>query len=164
MSGSTSYEPTPDQWTIIWVLNGVLVLTVIALVVTEAVMLVQARWTRQAGSGLQLRMVAMFAFAAAVPAAIVAVVATVALNQGLDQWFSERNRVMVESSRQVARSYMAEHAEVLRDDVIWVANELEQAQGDLRQRYADLPAHPDRARGDAVAALHLAGRRRRRHA
>ena len=111
-------------------------LTVIALVVTEAVMLIQARWTRQAGSGLQLRMVAMFAFAAAVPAAIVAVVATVALNQGLDQWFSERNRVMVESSRQVARSYMIEHAEVLRDDVIWVANELEQAQGNLRERHA----------------------------
>src|SRR5690606_34289843 len=64
MSGTTSYEPTPEQWTIIWVVNGVLVLTVLALVVTEAVMLIQARWTRQAGSGLQLRMVAMFAFAA----------------------------------------------------------------------------------------------------
>ena len=35
---------------------------------------------------------------------------------------------MVESSRQVARSYMLEHAQVLRDDVIWVAGELEQAQ------------------------------------
>lgn len=127
MSGSSPFEPSPEQWTIIWIVNGVLVLTVIALVLTEAYMLIQARLTRQAGAGLQLRMVAMFAFAAAIPAAIVAVVATVALNQGLDQWFSERNRVMVESSRQVARSYMAEHAEVLRDDVIWVANELEQA-------------------------------------
>ncbi len=129
MSGATNIEPTPEQWTVIWVVNGLLVLTVIALVVTEAVLLVQSRLRRQAGSGLQIRMVAMFAFAAAVPAAIVAVVATIALNQGLDQWFSERTRVMVESSRLVARSYMLEHAQVLRDDIIWVATELEQARG-----------------------------------
>ncbi|NGP17623.1 sensor histidine kinase NtrY-like [Devosia aurantiaca] len=72
-------------------------------------------------------MVAMFAFVAAVPAALVAVIATIALNQGLDQWFSDRTRAMVESSRLVARSYMLEHAQVLRDDIIWVATELEQA-------------------------------------
>jgi two-component system nitrogen regulation sensor histidine kinase NtrY len=36
---------------------------------------------------------------------------------------------MVEASRQVARSYMLEHAQVLRDDIIWVAGELEQAKG-----------------------------------
>ena len=106
-----------------------LVLLVLALVVTEAALLIQGRLRRQAGAGLQVRMVAMFAFAAAVPAAIVAVVAAVALNQGLDQWFSERNRVMVESSRLVARSYMLEHAQTLRDDVIWVAGELERARG-----------------------------------
>ena len=53
----------------------------------------------------------------------------ISLNQGLDQWFSERTRTMVESSRLVARSYMLEHSQVLRDDIIWVANELEQARG-----------------------------------
>jgi len=127
MTGATSIEPTPEVWTLIWVANGLLVLLVIALVVTEATLLVQSRVLGQAGSGLQLRMVTMFAVAAAVPAIIVAVVATISLNQGLDQWFSERTKTMVESSRQVARSYMLEHAQVLRDDVIWVAGELEQA-------------------------------------
>ena len=127
MTGATSIEPTPEVWTLIWVANGLLVLLVIALVVTEAMLLVQSRVLGQAGSGLQLRMVTMFAVAAAVPAIIVAVVATISLNQGLDQWFSERTKTMVESSRQVARSYMLEHAQVLRDDVIWVAGELEQA-------------------------------------
>src|ERR1700712_2232794 len=127
MTGATSIEPTPEVWTLIWVANGLLVLLVIALVVTEAMLLLQSRFLGQAGSGLQLRMVTMFAVAAAVPAIIVAVVATISLNQGLDQWFSERTKTMVESSRQVARSYMLEHAQVLRDDVIWVAGELEQA-------------------------------------
>ena len=118
LTGLTSIEPTPEVWTGIWVANGVLVLLVIALVITEATLLLQSRLLGQAGSGLQLRMVAMFAGAAAVPAIIVAVVATISLNQGLDQWFSERTKTMVESSRQVARSYMLEHAQVLRDDII----------------------------------------------
>jgi two-component system nitrogen regulation sensor histidine kinase NtrY len=127
MTGATSIEPTPEVWTLIWVANGLLVLLVVALVVTEAMLLLQSRFLQQAGSGLQLRMVTMFAVAAAVPAIIVAVVATISLNQGLDQWFSERTKTMVESSRLVARSYMQEHAQVLRDDIIWTAGELEQA-------------------------------------
>ena len=127
MTGATNISPSPEIWTVIWIANGVLVLLVVALVLTETYMLINARLQDQAGAGLQIRMVAMFAFAAAVPAAIVAVIATISLNQGLDQWFSERTKTMVESSRLVARSYMLEHAQVLRDDIIWVATELEQA-------------------------------------
>ncbi len=129
MTGTTNIEPTPEVWTLIWIANGLLVLLVIALVVTEAMLLIQSRFLGHAGSGLQLRMVAMFAAAAAVPAIIVAIVATISLNQGLDQWFSERTKTMVEASRLVARSYMLEHAQVLRDDIIWTAGELEQARG-----------------------------------
>ena len=106
MSGATSIEPGPDVWTLIWIANAVLIILVIALVLTELVVLVQARIRKQAGARLQVRIVTMFAIVAAGPAFIVAVVATFALNQGLDQWFSERTRSMVESSRLVARSYM----------------------------------------------------------
>ena len=127
MTGATNIEPTPEVWTLIWIANGLLVLLVIALVVTEAMLLIQSRLLGQAGSSLQVRMVAMFAAAAAVPAIIVAVIATISLNQGLDQWFSERTKTMVEASRLVARSYMLEHAQVLRDDIIYTAGELEQA-------------------------------------
>ncbi len=127
LSGTTGIEPSPVVWTAIWITTGLLVLLVIALVVTEAVLLFQARMRKVPGSGMQVRMVTMFAIVAAAPAALVAVVATIALNQGLDQWFSDRTRAMVESSRLVARSYLIEHAQVLRDDIIWVATELEQA-------------------------------------
>ena len=129
LTRATNIEPSTTVWTIIWIVTGVLVLLVIALVVTEAALLIQARIQRQPGAGMQIRMVTMFALVAALPAALVAIVATIALNQGLDQWFSERTRSMVESSRLVARSYLLEHAQVLRDDIIWVASELEQAHG-----------------------------------
>jgi two-component system nitrogen regulation sensor histidine kinase NtrY len=133
LSGTTNIEPSTTVWTVIWIVTGILVLLVIALVVTEAALLIQARMQKQAGAGMQIRMVTMFALVAAIPAAIVAVVATIALNQGLDQWFSERTRAMVESSRLVARSYMLEHAQVLRDDIIWTATELEQAHGTFEE-------------------------------
>ncbi|KQN74086.1 PAS domain-containing sensor histidine kinase [Devosia sp. Leaf64] len=138
LSGTTNIEPSAEVWTIIWVVTGLLVLLVLALVVTEAVLLFQARMQKQPGSALQVRMVAMFAVVAGIPAILVAIVATIALNQGLDQWFSDRTRSMVESSRLVARSYMLEHAQVLRDDIIWVASELEQSHSTYladRQRF-----------------------------
>jgi len=138
LTGATNIEPTPEIWTAIWIVNGVLVLLVVALVLTEISLLAQARIRKLAGARLQARMVAMFAIVAAVPAFIVAIVATIALNQGLDQWFSERTRSMVESSRLVARSYMQEHAQVLRDDIIWMATELEAARSTFetdRERY-----------------------------
>jgi two-component system nitrogen regulation sensor histidine kinase NtrY len=133
MTGATGIEPTPLVWAIIWAVNGLLVLLVVALVATEAALLFRAKVRKEAGAGLQFRMVAMFALVAVVPAALVAVVATISLNQGLDQWFSERTRTMVEASRLVARSYMLEHAQVLRDDIIWVATELEQARGTFEE-------------------------------
>src|SRR5690606_7250416 len=43
MIGATDIEPTPEVWTIIWIVNGLLVLMVIALVLTEATLLIQAR-------------------------------------------------------------------------------------------------------------------------
>ena len=137
LSGTTNIEPSTTVWTVIWIVTGVLVLLMIALVATEALLLVQARRQQQAGAGMQIRMVTMFALVAAIPAVLVAVVASISLNQGLDQWFSERTRAMVESSRLVARSYMNEHAQVLRDDIIWVTEELEQAR-------STFDADPDR--------------------
>lgn len=125
LTGATSIEPEPSVWAIIWLVNAVLVVLVIALLITEGFLLIRARISKQAGSGLHVRLVGMFAVAAAVPAFIVALIATFALNQGLDHWFSERSRAMVESSNQVAQSYLQEHANVLRNDIIGISGELE---------------------------------------
>lgn len=127
MTGASSIEPTPEVWTAIWITNGVLVILVIALVMTEIVVMVQARMRHHSGARLRSRLVVLFAVVATVPALIIAVFAALTLNQGLDQWFSERTKEIVENSRLVARSYLLEHSQVLRDDIIWVATELETA-------------------------------------
>ncbi len=127
MTGASSIELTPQVWTTIWISNGVLILLVIALVLTEIVVMARARLKGYSGSRLRARLVILFALVATVPALLIAVFAAVTLNQGLDQWFSQRTREIVENSRLVARSYLLEHSQVLRDDIIWVAGELETA-------------------------------------
>ena len=154
MTGASNIEPTPKVWTAIWITNAVLIVLVIALVLTEIVMLFQARMKHQAGARLRVRLVVLFALVATVPAFIVAIFAAITLNQGLDHWFSERTRDIVESSRQVARSYLLEHAQVLRDDVIWVATELCDQPRALPETAYLLGHHP-------LASLHLAGFARR---
>ncbi len=127
MTGASPIEPTPDVWTAVWVTNGVLVILVIALVLTEIIVMVQSRIRQHSGARLRSRLVTLFAVVATVPALLIAAFAALTLNQGLDQWFSERTRDIIDNSRQVARAYMLEHAQVLRDDIIWVAAELETA-------------------------------------
>lgn len=127
MTGASSIEPTPEIWTIIWIVNAVLVLFVVALIVTEALLLFRAWRRKLVGARLRSRLVILFALVAAVPGLIVAAFAAFTLNQGLDQWFSDRTRQIVESSRLIARAYLQEHGQVLRDNVIWVATELEAA-------------------------------------
>jgi len=127
MTGASTIEPNPKVWTAIWITNGVLVVLVIALVLTEIIVMIQARMRQHSGARLRSRLVGLFAMVATLPALLIAVFAALTLNQGLDQWFSERTRDIVENSRLVARSYLLEHAQVLRDDIIWVASELETA-------------------------------------
>ncbi|MCB1516031.1 MAG: HAMP domain-containing protein, partial [Hyphomicrobiaceae bacterium] len=127
MTGASNIEPTPEVWTIIWIVNAVLVLFVVALIITEGLLLFRAWRRRLVGSRLRSRLVILFALVAAIPGLIVAAFAAFTLNQGLDQWFSDRTRQIVESSRLIARAYLQEHGQVLRDDVIWVATELEAA-------------------------------------
>jgi len=71
MTGASNIEPTPKVWTAIWIANAVLIVLVIALVLTEIVMLIQARIKGHAGARLRVRLVVMFALVATVPAFIV---------------------------------------------------------------------------------------------
>ena len=47
LSGTTNIEPSTTVWTVIWIVTGILVLLMIALVVTEALLLIQGRMQRQ---------------------------------------------------------------------------------------------------------------------
>ncbi|MFP3435004.1 PAS domain-containing sensor histidine kinase, partial [Paraburkholderia sp. SIMBA_061] len=62
----------------------------------------------KAASRLHVRIVALFSLIAAVPAIVVAIVASVTLNLGLDRWFDTNTRDIVNSSLSLSQSYILE--------------------------------------------------------
>jgi len=74
-----------------------------------------------------VRIVALFSIIAAVPAILVAVVASVTLDRGLDRLFSQQTRSLIENSLIVSDAYVREHVQFVRADSIAIAIELARA-------------------------------------
>jgi two-component system nitrogen regulation sensor histidine kinase NtrY len=109
-----------------WLLAGDLAvsLALAVIIARRAVLLWIGRRKGLAGARLHARMVLMFGLIAVVPTIIVSVFSVAFLNFGLDAWFSQRIKNAVESSLNVAQSYLTESQERIRDDTIALANEL----------------------------------------
>jgi len=78
----------------------------------------------QAGSGLHTRLVLMFGLVAAAPAILVAIFSALFLNFGIQTWFSEKVSTALDASNAVASSYLYEHQQNIRADVLATANDL----------------------------------------
>lgn len=107
--------------------SAAVILPLIGIIVHEVVKVGQARRRGRAGARLHIRVLTLFAAAAAVPAILVAVVAYVTLDQGLDRVFSERTRLVVQNSLKVAESYVDEHARQIHGDVLGMASDVARA-------------------------------------
>lgn len=118
----------PSRELIAWLMaaNLLLVSLMAGMIGWQVWKLAKARRRGIAGAGLHIRIVGLFSLMAALPAIIVALFATVTLSRGLDTWFSDRTRSVVDSSIAVAESYIRETAERIRDDVVSISNDLNQ--------------------------------------
>ncbi|MEW5421863.1 ATP-binding protein [Amorphus sp. 3PC139-8] len=139
LTGLTPIAPDGQVVEIALVINALLVGILVVGVAWEAVSLWRARRARRAGARLHVRVLALFSLMAVLPAALVAVVAVITLNRGLDRWFEERTRAIVDNSVAVADAYVEEHAGVLRGDLIAMAHDVDRA----RQLYDHEPARFD---------------------
>lgn len=127
LMGLTSVAPTEDVvWTAMLV-NGVLATCLVAAVTWEIYKLWTARRRGRAAARLHVRIVALFSVIAAVPAILMAVLATFTLDQGLDRWFQDRTRTIIDNALVVAQAYLQEHARVLRADLIAMSNDVDRA-------------------------------------
>jgi two-component system nitrogen regulation sensor histidine kinase NtrY len=126
LTGLSPLKPTRQLISWLLVANVILVGLMAAMIGWQLWKLFSARRQGAAGAGLHVRMVGLFGLVAALPAIIVAIFATVTLNRGLDTWFAERTRSIVDSSAAVAQSYVRETSERIRGDVISIANDLNQ--------------------------------------
>ena len=126
LTGLTPIKPTPESTTVLLFINGALLLVMALMVLGQLAFLVIERGRGTAGAGLHLRLVLLFSIIAVLPAILVAVFATVTLNRGLDAWFSERTRAIVDSAVNVAEAYLLDHAEATRGDVAAISADLTQ--------------------------------------
>jgi two-component system, NtrC family, nitrogen regulation sensor histidine kinase NtrY len=105
----------------------VYVLLVAALVLSQVARLIAARRAKSAGSRLHLRLTGVFAMMALIPTVTVAIFAGLTVNVGLEGWFSDRVRSVVENSLTAALAYENEQREGLMADAAALARELDRA-------------------------------------
>lgn len=154
--GFTPIRPSNTTTTALIVVNSFFITVLFALVGYEIMRLVSARRTRRAGSRLHVRIIGLFSLVASVPAIVLAIVASITLNQGLDRWFEERTRSIVDSSFRIAEAYVAETARNLQGTTIslgFVLDEAESLYNLDRTGFKNLLTQQAKARGLADATL-----------
>ena len=127
LTGLTPILPTHEVVVSVLFANMVAVALLLSIIGWELWQIVQARRRGSAGARLHVRIVGLFSVIAAVPAILVAVVASITLDRGLDRWFSTRTRAVIENSMSVAEAYVREHAEMIRGDIVAMAFDISRA-------------------------------------
>jgi two-component system, NtrC family, nitrogen regulation sensor histidine kinase NtrY len=127
LTGLTPIVPTHRVVVVVLLVNLVLVVAMIVLVAWQVTGLWLARRRQAAGAQLHIRIVSLFSVIALVPAILLAVFASISLDRGLDHWFSERTKSIIQSSIDVATAYLQEHGQVIRADTVGMAKDIDEA-------------------------------------
>src|SRR5205085_4159776 len=115
-----------------------------------------ARRRGRAAARLHIRIVALFAVIAAVPAMLVALVAGATLDRGLDKLLSPRTRAIIENSVIVADAYLQEHARMASGDIMAMSFDVARAKplfDSERERFKQFFSAQARVRGLTAAVI-----------
>jgi two-component system nitrogen regulation sensor histidine kinase NtrY len=137
LTGVTPIKPTENVIFGLLLGNAALVILMGLMIGAQIIHLFIERRRGTAGTGLHIRLISLFSMVAIVPAILVAVFATVTLNRGLDAWFSERTRAIVETAATVADAYLVNASEATRTDLANISSDLVQQLSDFNN---DRPA------------------------
>ena len=127
LTGLTPIVPTHRVVVGVLLINLVLVLAMLMIIAWQVTGIWLARRRQAAGAQLHVRIVSLFSVIAMVPAILLAVFASVSLNRGLDHWFSERTKSIIQNSIDVATAYLQEHGGVIRADTVAMARDIDEA-------------------------------------
>ena len=127
LTGLTRIEPTRDVVISFMLINAAIILLLVGIIVREVWVVVQARRRGRAAARLHVQIVGLFSVIAVLPAVLVAIVANVTIDRGFDRLFSGPTREVIQNSLIVARAYLNEHAQLIRGDILGMANDLARA-------------------------------------
>ncbi len=154
--GFTPIVPDKTMVLIAAAVNGFLILVLIFLIGKEIVKIIRSRRKGRAASRLHVRIIGLFCLVAAFPAILVAIVAGITLDLGLDRWFEIRTKKIIESSVSVARAYSNESTRVLMGNTLSMAANLDRNRRLYildRERFIQLVTLEARGRGLLAASL-----------
>ena len=134
----TPISPTHNVVVTLLLVNAGTVLLLLGVIVREVWQMVQARRTGRAAARLHVRIVGLFSIIAAAPAILVAIVASVTLDRGLDRLFSTRTRAAIENSLIVADAYLRDHAQIVRSDIMVMATDIARSKSIFETDHAKL--------------------------
>jgi two-component system nitrogen regulation sensor histidine kinase NtrY len=124
LTGLTPILPTHNVVVSVLLANGGMVLILLAVVTWEVFNVIRAQRRGRAGARLHGRVVLLFGIVAVVPAILVAIIASITLDRGLDRWFSQRTRAIIGNAITVAETYVREHGLNIRQDLVATATDL----------------------------------------
>jgi two-component system nitrogen regulation sensor histidine kinase NtrY len=127
LTGLTPIVPTHAVVIGFLLVNAATILLLILIIGREIWQVIQARRRGRAAARLHVQIVALFSVIAVLPAVLVSVVANVTLDRGLDRLFSGPTRAVIQNSLTIANAYLYEHAQLIRGDVLGMANDLTNA-------------------------------------
>ena len=111
----------------IFIANVVSLIVVIALVVVEGWSLISAWRAGAAGSGLHFRVVRAFSIAAAAPAAVIAIVGSITINQAISPAFLHDVRGFIFNTAEAARLFRQSQCRSLLQEAQLTAADLDRA-------------------------------------
>jgi two-component system nitrogen regulation sensor histidine kinase NtrY len=152
----TPLAPTHRVVVTLLLINALTVLVLVGVIAREVWAVVLARRHGRAAARLHVRIVGLFSVIAAVPAILVAVVASVTLDRGLDRLFSMRTKAVIENALVVADAYLNEHLRTVRGDIAAMAIDIARAKPMYEQdrdQFRQFLTVAARVRGFSSAAI-----------
>ena len=156
LSDLTPIAPTHEVVVTLLLTNAATVLLLVGIISRELWLIVQARRRGRAAARLHVRIIALFSLIAAAPAILVAVVASVTLDRGLDRLISTRTEAILENSLAMAQIYLTEQVKDLRQQTIAMAIDVGRAKllfDQDRSRFRQLLAVQSASRGLAAVQI-----------
>jgi two-component system, NtrC family, nitrogen regulation sensor histidine kinase NtrY len=127
LTGLTPVEPTRQVVLSFILINATTILLLVGIIVREVWQVLLARRRGRAAARLHVQIVGLFSVIAVLPAVVVAIVANVTIDRGLDRLFSGPTRETIQNSLIIARAYTDEHAQLIRGDILGMANDIAHA-------------------------------------
>ena len=127
LAGLTPVVPTHRVVVSVLLVDAVASLLLIAVIGREIWSIFSARRRGRAGARLHVRIIGLFSVVAAVPAVLVAIVASITLDRGLAPWFTSRIQTVIENSLTVAQIYFNQQSSLIRSEISAMAFDVSRA-------------------------------------